>query len=307
MTRLLADAGVVALASLVSPLKSDRETARALNDAAELPFIEVYVATTLAECEKRDPKGLYARARSGQLAGMTGVDAPYEPPDDPDLLLDILSPHDQSLLGSAAQAAPNDAQLWTLLGYAARLNHQYALSVDAYSHGLRLKPSSLDGMSGLAQTYSVIGRTDDAMKLLKQVVAANPGRVDDSLLLGELLMRGGDYSGALDYFRRAEQRQPATRSEVLLALAYQHLKQFGVGEAVASRERRGILREPREPFLSGWLPEPVEQHLIHAGQVGLLFVGQLREVNAAQRLQNLAAKSRVANRFLVFRVFRARG
>ncbi|WP_375488041.1 adenylyl-sulfate kinase, partial [uncultured Mycobacterium sp.] len=88
LTRLLADAGVVALASLVSPLKSDREIARALNDAAKLPFIEVYVATPLAECEKRDPKGLYARARSGQLAGLTGVDAPYEPPDNPDLVLD---------------------------------------------------------------------------------------------------------------------------------------------------------------------------------------------------------------------------
>jgi bifunctional enzyme CysN/CysC len=88
LTRLLADAGVVALASLVSPLKSDRETARALSDAAKLPFIEVYVATSLAECEKRDPKGLYARARSGELKGLTGVDAPYEPPEEPDLVLD---------------------------------------------------------------------------------------------------------------------------------------------------------------------------------------------------------------------------
>ena len=88
MTRLLADAGVVALASLVSPLKSDRETARALSDAAKLPFIEVHIATSLAECEKRDPKGLYKRARSGELKGLTGVDAPYEPPEDADLVLD---------------------------------------------------------------------------------------------------------------------------------------------------------------------------------------------------------------------------
>ena len=88
LTRLLADAGVVALASLVSPLKSDREVARALNDAAGLTFIEVHVATSLAECEKRDPKGLYARARSGGLKGLTGVDAPYEPPEDADLVLD---------------------------------------------------------------------------------------------------------------------------------------------------------------------------------------------------------------------------
>ncbi len=88
LTRLLADAGVIALASLVSPLKSDRQIARALNEAAKLPFVEVYVSTSLAECEKRDPKGLYARARSGELKGMTGIDAPYEPPEDADLVLD---------------------------------------------------------------------------------------------------------------------------------------------------------------------------------------------------------------------------
>lgn len=88
LTRLFADAGVVALASLVSPLKSDRETARALNDAAKLPFIEVHVATPVDECERRDPKGLYARARAGELKGLTGVDAPYEPPENPDLVLD---------------------------------------------------------------------------------------------------------------------------------------------------------------------------------------------------------------------------
>ena len=88
LTRLLADAGVVALASLVSPLKSDRETARALSDAAKLPFIEVHIATSLEECEKRDPKGLYKRARNGELKGLTGVDAPYEPPENADLVLD---------------------------------------------------------------------------------------------------------------------------------------------------------------------------------------------------------------------------
>lgn len=88
LTRLLADAGVVALASLVSPLKSDREIARTLNEAAKLPFIEVYIATSVTECEKRDPKGLYKRARAGELSGLTGVDAPYEPPENPDLVLD---------------------------------------------------------------------------------------------------------------------------------------------------------------------------------------------------------------------------
>ncbi|KRD05807.1 adenylylsulfate kinase [Mycobacterium sp. Root265] len=88
LTRLLADSGVVALASLVSPLKSDRELARALNDAAKLPFLEIHVATPVAECERRDPKGLYARARAGELKGLTGIDAPYEPPENPDLVVD---------------------------------------------------------------------------------------------------------------------------------------------------------------------------------------------------------------------------
>ena len=88
LTRLFADAGVVALASLVSPLKSDRDIARALNDAAKLPFIEVYVSTPVEECAKRDPKGLYARARAGELKGLTGFDAPYEAPENPDLALD---------------------------------------------------------------------------------------------------------------------------------------------------------------------------------------------------------------------------
>ncbi|WP_246231044.1 adenylyl-sulfate kinase [Mycolicibacterium sediminis] len=88
LTRLLADAGVVALASLVSPLKSDRDIARTLNEAAKLPFIEVHVATSLAECENRDPKGLYKRARAGELKGLTGVDAPYEEPENPDLVVD---------------------------------------------------------------------------------------------------------------------------------------------------------------------------------------------------------------------------
>ena len=88
LTRLFADAGVVALASLVSPLNSDREIARALNDAAKLPFIEVYVSTPVEECARRDPKGLYARARAGELKGLTGFDAPYEAPENPDLVLD---------------------------------------------------------------------------------------------------------------------------------------------------------------------------------------------------------------------------
>jgi tetratricopeptide (TPR) repeat protein len=131
-----------------------------------------------------------------------------------------------NLAQRAVQSAPNDDKLWSLVGYAARLNHQYGLSVDAYNRVLRLKPSNVDGVSGLAQTYSVMGKTNEAIALLKQVVESNPRRVEDSLLLGELLLRSGDPTGAMNYFRRAEQIQPATRSEVMLALSYQRLKQF---------------------------------------------------------------------------------
>jgi bifunctional enzyme CysN/CysC len=78
---LLADAGVVVLVALVSPYRADREAARKIHDARGLPFLEIHVATSLEECERRDPKGLYARARAGEITGLTGVDDPYEPPE----------------------------------------------------------------------------------------------------------------------------------------------------------------------------------------------------------------------------------
>ena len=77
---LLADAGVLVLVALVSPYRADREAARAIHERQGLPFLEVHVATSLEECERRDPKGLYARARAGELSHLTGVDDPYEPP-----------------------------------------------------------------------------------------------------------------------------------------------------------------------------------------------------------------------------------
>jgi bifunctional enzyme CysN/CysC len=87
VARLLAESGAVALVSLVSPYERDREQAAALHTAIDLPFIEIFVDAPLELCEERDPKGLYARARSGELCGLTGVDAPYEPPLQPDLVL----------------------------------------------------------------------------------------------------------------------------------------------------------------------------------------------------------------------------
>jgi adenylyl-sulfate kinase len=85
MARLMADAGVIALVSLVSPYRAARQRAREIHEADGLPFSEVYVAVTVEECAARDPKGLYARALRGEIKGMTGVDDPYEEPEAPDL------------------------------------------------------------------------------------------------------------------------------------------------------------------------------------------------------------------------------
>ena len=98
VARLFADAGVVAVVSLVSPYEADRSRVRGLHEADALPFVEVFVDTPLEECERRDPKGLYARARAGELKGMTGIDDPYEAPRSPELHLKPLEqPVDESV------------------------------------------------------------------------------------------------------------------------------------------------------------------------------------------------------------------
>lgn len=85
--RLMADAGVVAIVSLVSPYAASRELARTVHEEDGLPFVEVFVDTPPDECARRDPKGLWARARAGELTGFTGVDDPYERPESPDVVL----------------------------------------------------------------------------------------------------------------------------------------------------------------------------------------------------------------------------
>jgi len=84
---LFADAGLVAVVPLVSPYRAARDAVRARVTGAGLAFVEVHVATSLEECERRDPKGLYAKARAGELSGMTGIDDPYEAPVAPELVL----------------------------------------------------------------------------------------------------------------------------------------------------------------------------------------------------------------------------
>jgi adenylyl-sulfate kinase len=84
---LFADAGAIAIVALVSPLAAARRAVRGRHERLGLPFIEVFVDTPVGVCEARDPKGLYARARAGEVHGLTGVDAPYEAPHRADLVV----------------------------------------------------------------------------------------------------------------------------------------------------------------------------------------------------------------------------
>jgi adenylylsulfate kinase len=88
VAKLFADCGAIAMTSFISPYRKDRDGARALHAAAKLPFVEIYLSTPIQTCEQRDPKGLYKKARAGELKGFTGVDDPYEPPLQPELTID---------------------------------------------------------------------------------------------------------------------------------------------------------------------------------------------------------------------------
>ena len=105
VARLFADAGVIALVPLISPYREGRDHARALHDAAGLGFVEVFVDTPIEVCEQRDPKGLYKKARAGELTGFTGIDDPYEAPLNPELVLE----------GGRVSAADAAAQVVELL------------------------------------------------------------------------------------------------------------------------------------------------------------------------------------------------
>ncbi len=87
VAKLFADAGHITLTSFISPYRADRDAARKVHEEADLPFIEVFVDTPLEVCEQRDPKGLYKKARAGEIKGFTGIDDPYEAPENPELVL----------------------------------------------------------------------------------------------------------------------------------------------------------------------------------------------------------------------------
>ena len=85
--RILADCGAIVLASLVSPFRADRDGVRALHDEWQLPFLEAFVDVPLAVAESRDPKGLYRKARAGEIRDFTGIHQPYEAPESPEIVL----------------------------------------------------------------------------------------------------------------------------------------------------------------------------------------------------------------------------
>ena len=87
IAKLFVDASVVALTSFISPYRDDRDQVRALHAESDMPFIEVFVDCSLEEAEKRDPKGLYKKARAGEIKNFTGIDDPYEAPSNPEIHL----------------------------------------------------------------------------------------------------------------------------------------------------------------------------------------------------------------------------
>jgi bifunctional enzyme CysN/CysC len=109
VAKLMADAGTVVITSFISPYRIDRTRARAVALQAGAEFVEIFVDAPLATCEERDPKGLYQKARAGELKGFTGIDAPYEAPEDPEI---VVHTHKQT---------PGESVAWILEGLLPRL------------------------------------------------------------------------------------------------------------------------------------------------------------------------------------------
>src|SRR6266404_4138294 len=100
VAKLFADCGVITMTSFISPYRKDRDLVRQLHEAGKLPFVEVHINTPIATCETRDPKGLYKKARAGELKNFTGIDDPYEAPMQPELTIDAthISPQEATFL-----------------------------------------------------------------------------------------------------------------------------------------------------------------------------------------------------------------
>jgi tetratricopeptide (TPR) repeat protein len=143
----------------------------------------------------------------------------------------------------AVNAAPQNSDLWFTLAYAARLSGQYSLSVDAYRRGLALKPSSIQGLSGLAQTYARMGNSAEAEQTLQQVLAADPKSDVDLQLAGELLL-STDPKRAAEYLQRSEAVKASPRTELLLARAYDRSGDGDSARRMLEKARRSAPTNP---------------------------------------------------------------
>ena len=143
----------------------------------------------------------------------------------------------------AANSAPQNAELWFLLGYCDRLAEHYPASIDAYNRGLKIQPGSVRGMAGLAQTYTKMGRVNDAEQLLKKVMDANPRDASSFQLAGELLLNSNPKQ-ALEYLQHAEALAPTAHTDLLIAHAYERLGQMDQFTNYLNRAKE---RAPKDP------------------------------------------------------------
>ena len=143
----------------------------------------------------------------------------------------------------AVNTAPQNSELWFTLAYAARLSGQYATSVDAYRRGLALKPSSVQGLSGLAQTYARMGRSAEAEQTLQQVLAENPKSDSDLQLAGELLLTA-DPKQAQEFLQRSEAIRNSPRTELLLARTYERTGDSELAHKMLERARHSAPNNP---------------------------------------------------------------
>ncbi len=148
-----------------------------------------------------------------------------------------------SFAESAAKSAPQNPEMWFLLGYTSRLAEHYQRSLDAYERGLKLRPNSSAGMAGMAQTYAKMGRDADAEKILDKVIEANPRDANSLQLAGELLL-SSDPNHSLELLKRAEALAPTAHTDLLMAHAYDRLNQPQDSSRYLARARS---RAPHDP------------------------------------------------------------
>ena len=143
----------------------------------------------------------------------------------------------------AANSAPKNADLWFLLGYAARLDQRYQLSVDSYNRGLKRQPNSVHGLAGLAETYAKMGRDQEAEQLLDRVVKENPKDANSLQLAGELMLNS-DPKTSLALLNRADAIHPSPHTDLLISHAYQRLGQADEATRYLNRAKSLAPRDP---------------------------------------------------------------